>query len=135
MGRFCVGTLDSKVGWETQSVESAISRHVTYWFVSRNNQGKIIGDVPSFYYLFQKYSSIPEEMITQTRDQFKAYLEELFDNVVIETGRQDHEGSPNNYNLNIAGMVVVDGIKYDIAETVIVTGEYYKILTAERFKR
>lgn len=134
MGRYCVGTLDSKVGWETQSVENAISKHVTYWFVSRYNQGKIVGEVPSFYYLFEKYSSDPEEMAKQTRDQFKKYLEELFDNVVVETSRQDYQGSVNNYNLNIAGMVVVDGIKYDIAETIIVTGEFYKTLTSERFK-
>lgn len=134
MASYCVGTLDSKVGWETQSVENAISKHVTYWFVSRYNQGKIIGEVPSFYYLFEKHSSNPEEMAKQTRDQFKQYLEELFDEVVIETSMQSHKGSVNNYNLNIAGMVVVDGVKYDIAETIIVTGEFYKKLTAERFK-
>lgn len=135
MGRFCVASLDTKVGWEIQSVEAAISRHVTYWFTSRTNQGKVLGDVPSFYMLFQLYSAQPEQMITQTTDEFKRYLNELFDDVIVDVSKQNLTGELNNYRLILTARVVVDGVKYDLAQTILVTGELYTVLDIERLKR
>lgn len=133
--RFIVGTMDTQHGWETQSPDTAISKHVTYWFQSRENQGKVIGDVPSFYMIFQKYSRQPEEMEKQTREKFKAYLEELFDDVLVEVIRQNLTGQANNYRLILTARVLVDDIKYDIAQTILVTGELYKTLDLERIKK
>lgn len=133
--RFIVGTMDTQHGWETQSPDTAISKHVTYWFQSRENQGKVIGDVPSFYMLFQEHSRNPEVMVDQTREKFKAYLEELFDDVLVDVTRQNLTGQANNYRLILTARVVVDDNKYDIAQTIIVTGELYKTLDLERLKK
>lgn len=135
MGRFCIGTMDTSSGWETQSVEAAISLHVTYWFTGRQNQGKILGDVPNFYMLFKDYSSNPEQMVSQMRDKFKAYMEEQFDDVIVDVSRQNVTGETNNYRLILASRVVVDGVKYDLAQTILVTGELYKVLDTERLKK
>lgn len=135
MARFCVATMDSRIGWETQSPQAALARHTTYWFQSRKNQGKVVGDVPSFYYLFKQYSQYPEQMEEQTREQFKRYLEELFDEVAVACVRQNVTGSANNYRLTLTARVVVDGVKYDLAQTILVTGEMYKVLDQERLKR
>lgn len=135
MGRFCIGTMDTKHGWEVQSVPSAISLHITYWFESRENQGKVLGKVPSFYKLFKDHGQSPEKMSEETKTQFKAYLEEQFDDVVVECTRQNLTGNLNNYALQLSARVVVDGVKYDIAETISVTGELYKLLDQERLKK
>lgn len=134
MARFCIGTMTTSAGWETQSAEAAISRHVTYWFTGRENQGKVLGNVPNFYMLFKNFSARPEQMVEQTREKFKAYLEEQFDDVVVDVGRQNLTGELNNYKLTLSARVVVDGVKYDIAQTILVTGELYKVLDAERLK-
>lgn len=134
MARFCIGTMDTSSGWETQSVEAAIARHVTYWFTGRENQGKVLGKVPNFYMLFKNYSAQPEQMVNEMRDKFKAYLEEQFDSVVVDVSRQNLTGEINNYRLTLSARVVVDGVKYDIAQTILVTGELYKVLDTERLK-
>lgn len=134
MARFCIGTMDTSTGWETQSVEAAISRHITYWFSGRENQGKVLGGVPNFYMLFKNFSSRPEQMVDQMRDKFKAYLEEQFDDVAVDVGRQNLTGELNNYRLTLSARVVADGVKYDIARTILVTGELYKVLDTERLK-
>lgn len=134
MARFCIGTMDTSTGWETQSVEAAISRHITYWFSGRENQGKVLGGVPNFYMLFKNFSSRPEQMVDQMRDKFKAYLEEQFDDVAVDVGRQNLTGELNNYRLTLSARVVADGVKYDIARTILVTGELYKVLDMERLK-
>lgn len=135
MGRFCVGTMDTRVGWEVESAEAAISRHLTYWFTSRENQGKVVGGVPSFYMLFKTHAAQPEEMVKQTRDNFKRYLEELFDDVIVECVRQNLTGETNNYRLVLTARVIVDGQKYDLAQTILATGELYKVLDTERLSK
>lgn len=135
MTRFCIGTLDSKLGWETQSPPAALARHVTYWFTSRENQGKLLGKVPSFYMLFKNYSNNPDEMVTQTTSKFKAYLEEAFDDVIVDVSRQNLTGELNNYRLMLSARIVADGIKYDLAQTIVVTGELYKVLDTERLRK
>ncbi|HFT2124617.1 hypothetical protein [Pseudomonas aeruginosa] len=127
--------MDSKLGWETQSPDTAISRHVTYWFTSRENQGKLIGGVPSFYMIFKDFAQYPDQMVEQVQDKFKAYLEELFDEVMVGVSRQNVTGSVNNYRLILTARVVVDNMKYDLAQTILITGELYKVLDLERLKR
>lgn len=135
MARFCVGSMSTEYGWETQSPEVALSLHTTYWFASRENQGKVLGDVPSFYMLFKDFSNQPEMMVEQTREKFKAYLEELYDEVLVEVTRQNITGELNNYRLILSARVVSDGVKYDLAQTILVTGELYKVLDMERLKK
>lgn len=135
MGRYCVASMDTRIGWETQSPSAALARHVTYWFAARENQGKLMGGVDSFYMLFKEYSSNPDKMVEETERNFKIYLQQLFDDVLVGVTRQNVTGSVNNYRLILTARVAVDGAKYDLAETILVTGEMYKVLDSERLKR
>ncbi|CRQ12404.1 hypothetical protein PAERUG_E6_London_17_VIM_2_12_12_03582 [Pseudomonas aeruginosa] len=74
-------------------------------------------------------------MVEQVQDKFKAYLEELFDEVMVGVSRQNVTGSVNNYRLILTARVVVDNMKYDLAQTILITGELYKVLDLERLKR
>jgi len=135
MGRFCIATMDTRSSWETESPLNAISLHTTYFFAARQNQDKLLGDVPNFYSLWQKFGETPERMIENLRTIFTAYMKEQFDEVLIEVIKQNLTGEANNYRLILTGKIVVDGGSYDLAETILVTGEFYKVLTNERLKQ
>lgn len=135
MDRYCVASMSTETGWETQSPQAALAKHVTYWFQSRENQGKVMGKVPSFYMIFKTFSRDPEKMVEETRTKFKAYIEELFDNVLVHVERQNITGEINNYKLILTARVNVGGVNYDLAETILATGELYRVLDTERLKR
>ena len=135
MGRFCIATMDTRSGWETESPRNAISLHTTYFFAARENQDKLLGNVPNFYGLWQQYGELPERLAENLKTIFTAYMKEQFDEVVIEVIKQNLTGQANNYRLILTGKIVVDGSVYDLAETILVTGEFYKVLTNERLKR
>lgn len=135
MGRYCIATMDSRNGWENTSPTNALALHVTYWFVSRENQDKVLGKVPGFYALFQKHGQNPEEFRKQVEEQFKLYLEEQFDEVAVVVTLQNITGQANNYTMILASRVAVDGVKYDLAETILITGELYKVVSNARLNR
>lgn len=135
MGTFCVGTMDSSTGWEIQSPEEALAKHFLYWFTSRRNQGIVIGEVPSFYYLFMKFSRTPASLVEKAQQEFDEYLKELFVQRTVRVSYQFIGESRSLYTVQIDAQVINDGKVYDLGRTIEVTGEEYKILDDERLKR
>lgn len=132
---FIVGGMNTRTGWETQSPYEAMSWHIVYWFASRRSQGMVLGNVPSFYYLWKTYGENRETMVEQTDEALKSYFSELFSGlgqVSTQVGYVNVEGELNNYHLNIAVRVNYNGRSYDLARTVLVTGEKYKLLDEAR---
>lgn len=132
MSTFIVGTMSTAHGWETQSPVEALAKHITYWFQSRRNQGKVLGDVPSFYYLVKQYGEKPETLIEQARGELERYIQELFPQCALSITREDLTGKLNQYTLIIAVRVVSDGLAYDLAQSVLVTGQQYKLIDQQR---
>jgi len=132
MATFCVGTMSSSHGWEIDSVEEALSRHFTYWFTSRRNQSKIIGKVPSFYFLWMKYGKLPETLREKAQEEFQLYLKELFPDSSAEFTFEYINGSTSLYSLRLSAQVISDGKAYDLGRTIQATGEYYKVLDDAR---
>lgn len=132
MSTFCVATLDSSVGFETQSVEEAISRHFTYWFASRRNQGKIMGGVPSWYYLFMDYNRTPDRLAEKAKEELDTYFGELFPQRNVTVTYEYMDKTKSQYRLQISVQVISDGLAYDVGRTILKTGEFYKVLDAER---
>lgn len=135
MGTFCVGTMDSSVGWEIQSPEEALSKHFMYWFTSRRNQGMVLDKVPSFYYLFMKYNRTPASLVEKAQQEFDEYLKELFVQRTVRVNYQFIGESRSLYTVQIDAQVINDGKVYDLGRTIEVTGEEYKILDDERLKQ
>jgi len=131
---FCVGTLDSGVGFETQSPEEAISRHLTYWFASRRNQGKIMGNVPSWNYLWMTHNRTPDRLAEKAKEELDTYFGELFAQRTVEVTFQYLNESRSLYSLQISIQVISDGKLYDVGRTILKTGEHYKVLDSERLK-
>lgn len=135
MSTFCVGTMDSGIGWEIQSVEEALSRHFTYWFTSRRNQGKVLPKVPSFYYLFMKFNQTPQALVEKAQQEFDAYLGELFPQRTVRITYTFINETRSLYTVQIDAQVISDGRVYDLGRTIETTGEHYKILDDERLKK
>lgn len=132
MAQFCVGSMTSGSGWITESVPEALARHITYWFQSRRNQGKVIGNVPSFYFLIKQYGQDPDRLIEQAHTELEQYIKELFRDCSVSVTRENLTERGNQYTLIIAVKVVSDGEAYDLAQAVLITGEYYKLIDAAR---
>lgn len=132
MGTFLVGTMTTSNGWEFNSVVDALSKHITYWFTSRRNQGKVMGKVPSFYFLIKQYGQDPDKLIEQARDELERYIKELFTDCSVSVSRENLTGQVNQYRLRIAVKVISDGVAYDLANAVLITGEQYKLIDAWR---
>ena len=132
---FCVATLSTKNGWEIESPEEALSLHLMYFFASRHNQGKVVGAVPSFYFLWGTYGKTPETMIERTRTELDSYIKELFPESEVSVTKKDWVESKSQYTLIIAARVISNGIAYDLAESVLITGEHFKVLDKKRLNR
>lgn len=132
MSKFCVGSMDTAHGWEVESPTEALSLHFTYWFTSRRSQGKVAGDVPSFYYLWSKYGTDKEDFVERVRESFEDYLKELFPESSVDVSTNDKDGSESLYRMVITAVVISDGNRYDLARTILVTGENYKVLDDAR---
>lgn len=135
MSTFCLASMDTSVGWEIQSVETALAKHFTYWLTSRRNQGKVMGGVPSFFYLFMKYSQTPEALVEKAQQELDSYMGEMWpQREVIVTFEYIGE-SRSLYSVQLNIKVISDGKLYDLGRTIEKTGEDYRILDEKRLAR
>lgn len=132
MATFCVATMNSADGWETKSPQQALALHFTYWFTSRRNQGRVLGKVPSFYYIWAAHGTTPDTMQQRTKEEFDAYIKELFPVSEVEVVVSNRTTTGSQYDLQISAKVVSDGVQYDLAKAVTVTGEGFRVLDDER---
>jgi len=132
MAGHCVATLSSTDGWEVKSPARALGLHFMYWLTSRRSQDKLLGDVPSFYYLWAKHSTTPETMVEKTREAWKAYVKELFPVSEVEVQIITKPDINSVYTLGISAGVVVDGVRYDMAKSVLITGSLFEVLDQGR---
>lgn len=129
---FCVATLSSTRGFETKSPEEALSLHFLYWFTSRRSQGKVKDKVPSFYYLVARHGTNPDKLQDAVRTELLSYMKELFSEVEVFVERSNVDGTNSKYHLVIGANISYESKKYNLAQTIIVTGEHYKILDKKR---
>lgn len=132
MSTFVVGTLSTQAGFETKSVEQALALHFTYWFASRRSQGKVFGKVPSFYYLVAAHGTNKETLIERTKEELGLYIKELFPESQVFVNSKDKPDVNSQYTLIIGATVISDGNEYNLAHTVLVTGEQFRILDEKR---
>lgn len=129
---FCVGTLSTANGWETKSVENAMNLHFYYWFVSRENQSKLVVKVPSFYALWKRYGEKQDEMLSNTIDTLTLYMKELFDNVKVTADINNLNNTESLYALMINVSVTVSGITYSLAKVVEMRPNNFTLLEKHR---
>jgi len=132
MNTFCVATMSTRSGFEVKSPQEAMALHFMYWFTSRRDQGKVIGEVPSFYFLWATHGTTPETMVERTQQEFESYMRELFPQAQVLVQKKTVDNEVNNYHLLMSARAIVDGETYDLSEVVLVTGRLYEVLDKAR---
>jgi len=74
-------------------------------------------------------------MIERTRTELDSYIKELFPESEVSVTKKDWVESKSQYTLIIAARVISNGIAYDLAESVLITGEHFKVLDKKRLNR
>lgn len=126
MSDFCVGTMTTEMGWEIQSPVEAISRHFTYWLISRRNQGKVMGKVPSFFYLFMKFSRTPDTLVEKAKQELDDYFGEISAQRNVAVTYKYINDTKSLYTVQFDIQVIIDGIMYDLGRSIEITGEFYR---------
>ena len=132
MAGFVLGSMDTSIGFETKSVIAALSWHFLYYFTSRQDQGKVLGGVPSFYYTWRLYGENPDTLITRSKQELQSYFKELFPTVDVLVTKELINDSTNHYSLNFGVRVLYEGLHYDLAQSVYVDGDRYTVLDQGR---
>lgn len=134
---FCVATMSSKIGWAVDSVEEAIALHLTYWFESRKSQGIVFSNVPSFYFLHQKYGENKTELVSRAEKELTNYFRELFPEegaVLVAIDTKSFDGTLYTYRMIISIRVMYEGKAYDAARALYVNKETYDLLERGRLE-
>lgn len=94
-----------------------------------------MGGVPSFFYLFMKYSQTPEALVEKAQQELDSYMGEMWpQREVIVTFEYIGE-SRSLYSVQLNIKVISDGKLYDLGRTIEKTGEDYRILDEKRLAR
>ena len=126
MADFCVGTMTTEMGWEVQSPVEAIARHFSYWLISRRNQGKVLDKVPSFFYLFMRFSRTPDTLVEKAKQELEEYFGELSSQRNVAVTYKYINNTKTLYTVQIDIQVIIDGTAYDLGRSIEITGEFYR---------
>jgi hypothetical protein len=132
MAGFVLGSMTTSIGFETKSVIAALSWHFLYYFTSRQDQGKVLGGVPSFYYTWRLYGEVPDTLIDRSKQELQGYFKELFPTVDVSVTQTAIVGQTNQYTLNFGVRVLYENLYYDLAQSVYVDGDRYTVLDQGR---
>lgn len=129
---FCIGSMNSAVGWENKSINKAMALHFYYWFVSRENQSKTISQIPSFYALWKRYGEKQGELVTAMNDFLKLYMQEQFPVVTVDCQIVPVDNTTSLYNLAVNVVVKDSGIDYPLAKIIEVNPTNFQLLEKSR---
>ncbi|BEH89645.1 hypothetical protein [Klebsiella phage phiKp_32] len=127
MTGFCVATM-STLGFIADDVKLAMDRHLTYWFASRRDQNKLIGEVDSFEYLLMTYQGNRSALVSNVESSLRTYFQQIFSTVEVQVSDSDMPGETENFTLVMALRVTHEGVPYDLQNAVIVSGASYTLL-------
>lgn len=135
---FCVGTMSSKMGWETKSIDNAMGLHFYYWFVSRESQSTLVSSIPSFYALWQTYGGKKETMVSETQSALQAYMQLLFptaDSIKVTCNSADSEQGTSLYILIATVVVTINKINYDLNKAIQINAYKFQLLDNYRLNK
>lgn len=129
---FCIGTMQSGVGWETKSVENAMNLHFYYWFVSRESQSRVMSKVPSFYAVWKRFGEKQDTMISNTNETLLLYMKEVFPDTKVTVTAENLSNTESMYRLLIDCQVTYNGTKYSLSKAVQIRPDNFELLDKHR---
>lgn len=128
MAKGVVATMDT-LGYLTEPMIKG-DRLVAYWFANRVDQCIILRDINSFQYLTAKHQGdkSEEKLLEDIEINLRAFLLECFDQASVAVKALRKEEGDKMFTLAIAAEFWQDGKRYDLAKSVILSGETYKLV-------
>lgn len=128
MANGMVATMDT-LGYLTEPTIKA-DRAIAYWFANRIDQCLILRDINSYQYLVAKHQDdhTEERLLQDVKKHLRDYLLELFEKVSVEAwAKRENEGD-KMYTLVVSAEFWQDGVRYDLAKSVIEAGSTYRTI-------
>lgn len=133
MPKGVVATMDT-MGFITEPAIK-IDRAIAYWFANRIDQCIVLRDIHSYQYVMAKHQGDKrneEKFLEEIKQNLTEYLLQIFDGVSVEAhSKRENEGD-KMFTLLLSGLVNQDGKNYDLARSVLVNGETYKLVDEGR---
>lgn len=116
----------SKIGFIVDEIPLILAKQLDYYFQARRNQSTYISGIESFEYVLAENQGNKEMMLKSVKDSITTLYKELFDRVDVTTKANPDTPEAANFTLIISVRVTYNGTPYDLAESVLVTGQTYK---------
>lgn len=133
MAKGVVATMDT-VGFITEpSVK--IDRAMAYWFANRIDQCIILRNIHSYQYVMAKHQDdkgSEERFLEDIKKNLTEYLLQIFDSASVEAKSSREKEGDKMFTLRLSGVVAQDGKTYDLAKSVLINGETYKLVDEGR---
>lgn len=133
MPKGVVATMDT-IGFVTEP-KIKIDRAIAYWFANRIDQSLVIRNVHSYLYVVAKHQDdkgSEERFLDDIKKNLTEYLLQIFDSVSVEARAIRKNEGDKMFTLHLSGVVTEDGKRYDLARSVYVSGETYKLVDEGR---
>lgn len=128
-----VGTMDT-IGFITEPTIK-IDRAIAYWFANRVDQCIILRNIHSYQYVVAKHQDDKkgvERFLDDVQKNLTEYLLQIFEAVSVSAHANRQNESDKMFTLVISGVVKQGGKPYDLAHSVAVSGETYKLIDKGR---
>lgn len=133
MPKGVVATMDT-MGFITEPAIK-IDRAIAYWFANRIDQCIILRNIHSYQYVMAKHQGdkrSEERFLEEIKKNLTEYLLQIFDSASVDARSVRANEGDKMYTLVLSGIVAQDGKTYDVARSVLVNGETYKIVDEGR---
>lgn len=133
MAKGVVATMDT-VGFITEPTVK-IDRAIAYWFANRLDQCIVLRGTHSYQYVMAKHQDdkgSEERFLEEIKKNLTEYLLQIFDSVSVEAKSYRKNEGDKMFTLILSGVVVQDDKKYDLARSVLINGETYRLVDEGR---
>lgn len=133
MPKGVVATMDT-MGFITEPAIK-IDRAIAYWFANRIDQCIILRDIHSYQYVMANHQGdkrSEEKFLEEIKQNLTEYLLQIFDGVSVDANSHRENEGDKMFTLLLSGIVNQDGKNYDLARSVLVNGETYKLVDEGR---
>lgn len=110
--------------------QATVDRLVAWWFANRIDQSTILGNIPSYQYVVASHQNDfrIDEFLEDVKTNLRTYLLECFEGADVQASAPGYEVGSKMFSLHVAAVVERDGKRYDVAQSVLLNGESYKLV-------
>ncbi|QDJ97050.1 hypothetical protein PQC07_gp222 [Aeromonas phage D3] len=128
MANGCCATM-STVGYLYEPL-AQIDRLIAWWFANRIDQSVILTDIQSYQYVVASHQNDfrIDEFLQDVQRNLQSYLMECFEGAEVKATAPNYEEGGKMFHLHISGVVERNGVRYDVASAVALSGKTFELV-------